>query len=110
MSKHMYLVIEEGDHVREDDLLGSLRTKEHTQLGSTVLQERPLHRRILKIPNSMYTLNFKYKNPERDVFTTIVCVAHSCLCTINYSTIPYSGKLWRALNLANQLSECIGEF
>ena len=25
-------------------------------------------------------------------------------------SIPYSGKLWRALNLANQSSECIGEF
>ena len=24
--------------------------------------------------------------------------------------LPYSGKLWQALNLANQSSECIGEF
>ena len=24
--------------------------------------------------------------------------------------IPYSGKLWRTLNLANQSSECIDEF
>ena len=40
---YMYLIVEKGDHVREDDLLGSLRTKEHTQLGSTALQERSLH-------------------------------------------------------------------
>lgn len=39
----MYLVVKEGDHMREDDLLGSLRTKEHTQSGGTVLQERPLN-------------------------------------------------------------------
>ena len=24
--------------------------------------------------------------------------------------LPYSGKLWQALNLVNQSSECIGEF
>ena len=43
MYRYMYLIVEKGDHVREDDLLGSLRTKEHTQLGSTALQERSLH-------------------------------------------------------------------
>ena len=26
-----------------------------------------------------------------------------------YMYIPYSGKLWQALNMANQSSECIGE-
>ena len=29
---------------------------------------------------------------------------------ITQNKIPYSGKLWRALNLVNQSSECIGEF
>ena len=29
---------------------------------------------------------------------------------IQFQYIPYSGKLWRALNLANQPSECTGEF
>ena len=29
---------------------------------------------------------------------------------IGVANIPYSGKLWRALNLANQSPERIGEF
>ena len=33
----MYLVVEEGDHVRENDLLRSLWAEENAQLGSTVL-------------------------------------------------------------------------
>ena len=28
---------------------------------------------------------------------------------VYYKIIPYSGKLWRTLNLANWLSECTGE-
>ena len=32
------------------------------------------------------------------------------VCMIKTKSIPYSGKLWRALNLVNQSSKCIGEF
>ena len=36
-----------------------------------------------------------------------VCV---CACVCTYYVLLYSRKLWQALNLVNQSSECIGEF
>ena len=48
--------------------------------------------------------------------STLLWLIYFCsrLCTIPRANanniLPYSGKLWRALNLANQSSECIGKF
>ena len=37
----------------------------------------------------------------------VLCV---CICRVRTLDVPYSGKLWRALDLANQSPERIGEF
>ena len=60
------------------------------------------------------------KHSQRYVYSFITCtcihtyihdIVHcTCIIIMLISIILYSGKLWRALNLANQSSERIGEF
>ena len=47
--------------------------------------------------------------PQNKVFFAYYVVHTNILFEFKSSYIPYSGKVWRALNLANWLLEGIGE-
>ena len=48
--------------------------------------------------------------PSQPLLNRYIHSTCTCIPTFKVLNIPYSGKLWRALNLANKSSECIGEF